>query len=60
MDQNIQLTIMGFSRSTLYRRLGEEGISTSDHTPCSDYELDEVIQSIKVDHPNDGEVLFQT
>jgi len=51
--------ILGISRSTLYRKLEEAGISSDDHTLISNHELDEVIRSIKVDHPNDGEVLLQ-
>ena len=52
-------TITGISRSTLYRRLEEAGISHGDYTPMSDQELDSKICSIKTDHPNDGEVLVQ-
>ena len=50
---------MEISRSTLYRRLEEEGISPDDHTHLLDTELDDVIRSLKQDHPNDGEVLMQ-
>lgn len=52
-------SILGISRATLYRRLDEAGISPDDNTPLSDQQLDEVIVSIKQDHPNDGEVLMQ-
>lgn len=47
------------SRSTLYRRLQEAGVSPNDCTILSNQQLDEIIQSIKLDHPNDGEVLMQ-
>lgn len=52
-------TILEVSRATLYRRLEEAGVSPDDYTPLSDQQLDEVIHSIKQDHPNDGEVLLQ-
>ena len=37
----------------------EAGVSSDDYTQVSDKQLDEVICSIKQDHPNDGEVLLQ-
>ena len=52
-------SILGISRATLYRRLEEEGISPNDYTPLTDDQLDEVVISIKHDHPNDGEVLLK-
>ena len=52
-------TILGLSRATLYRRLKEAGVSSDDYTQVSDKQLDEVICSIKQDHPNDDEVLLQ-
>lgn len=51
--------IIGISRSTLYRRFEQAGISPVDHTPLLDQEIDEIICSIKRNHPNDGEVLLQ-
>lgn len=51
--------ILGISRSTLYRRFEQAGISPVDHTPLLDQEIDEIICSIKRNHPNDGEVLLQ-
>ena len=48
--------ILEISRSTLYRRLEQEGISQSTtYTDMSDVDLDQVIESIKQTHPNDGE-----
>ena len=47
------------SRSTLYRRLRDYGISTDDYSNLTASELDEIVQMIKVDHPNDGEVLIK-
>ena len=48
--------ILEISRSTLYRRLEQEGISQSTvYTDISDVDLDRVIASIKQTHPNDGE-----
>ena len=52
-------TMLGISRSTLYRRLREAGIPTNDHTQLSDSQLDDVLREIKADHCNDGEVLMQ-
>ena len=49
--------ILGISRSTLYRRLNEEGVSSDSYTELTSAELDEVVIDIKRDHPNDGEVL---
>ena len=48
--------IMGVSRSTLYRRLEDDGI---DHmlrySQISNAQLDELMVTIKSHHPNDGE-----
>lgn len=52
-------SILGISRTTLYRRLFEAGVSPDDHTQLSESTLDEIVRSIKVDHPNDGEILMQ-
>ena len=52
-------SILGISRATLYRRLDEAGITPTDYSELSDQELDDVVMSIKTDHPNDGEVLMQ-
>lgn len=51
--------MLSISRATLYRRLEDVGISPDDQTPLSEQQLDDVIRSIKRDHPNDGEVLMQ-
>jgi len=51
--------ILGISRSTLYRRLECEGIDlTCTYSDISNTELDRLVQSIKVEHPNDGERLM--
>ena len=50
--------LLAISRSTLYRRLGGAGISTDDYTGISSSELDDVIQGIKSEFPNDGEVML--
>ena len=39
------------SRSTLYRRLRDYGISTDDYSNLTALELDEIVQMMKVDHP---------
>lgn len=51
--------LLGVSRSTLYNRLEEAGISADDHSQLTDLELDQIILHIKRDHPKDGEVLMQ-
>lgn len=52
-------SILGISRATLYRRLDEAGISPNDYTPLTNDQVDNVLASIKRNHPNDGEVLLQ-
>ena len=47
------------SRSTLYHHLEAAGVSTNDYTDLTDENLDQVITTIKVEHPNDGEVLMR-
>ena len=50
--------ILGISRATLYRRLDEEGLSSScAFSDISDQELDSYLVTIKHSHPNDGERL---
>ena len=52
--------ILGVSRSTLYRRLEEEGTSREARfTNIIDVQLDRHIADIKRDHPNDGERLMK-
>ena len=51
--------MLEISRATLYRRLSEAGISPHDRTELSNEELDDLMRSIKHDHPNDGEVLIK-
>jgi hypothetical protein len=48
---------LGVSRTTLYRRLRDHGISK--YTSMTNEELDENVRVIKQSHPNDGEVLVQ-
>ena len=51
--------LLSTSRSTLYRRLSEQGIDPHSHySSITDSQLDKEIQAIKVHHPNDGEVLI--
>lgn len=52
-------SIIGVSRSTLYRRLEEEGISTCiTYSSITDNALDDLIHGIKMQHPHDGERLM--
>ena len=51
--------ILGISRSTLYRRIEEEGLGADlRYTNISDGELDHHMEDIKKLHPNDGERLI--
>jgi len=51
--------VLGISRSTLYRRLEEEGIShETRYSDMSDSDLDSLVREIKRAHPNDGERLM--
>ena len=51
--------MIGVSRATLYRRLDEEGMSHDlTYSTISDRNLDETVEAIKQNHPNDGEVLM--
>ena len=49
---------LGISRSTLYRRLEEEGLSQdAKYTDIADSDLDRVMSAIKQNYRNDGERL---
>lgn len=48
--------LLQISRSTLYRRLNEEGVPNHvSYSDITDEQLDESIENIKQAHPNDGE-----
>ena len=51
--------LLQISRSTLYRRMEEGGVSVDDYTLLSDTSLDKIIKDIKIEHPKDGERLMQ-
>ena len=51
-------SILGLSRSTLYRRMTEEGRIIGGYSNISDAVLNSVVQRVKVDHPHDGEVMM--
>ena len=52
-------SFLGVSRSTINRRMEENGVSLdSKYTEISDGDLDRQISSIKTQHPNDGERLM--
>ena len=50
--------ILGVSRYTIYRRLHEEGRFYDRYTDISDQDLDRTIAMLKVEHPQDGEVMM--
>ena len=52
-------SLLGISRRTLYRHLEEFNIPCSDFTQLTSNEIDDVIKDIKIDHPNDGEVMIK-
>ena len=51
--------VLGISRCTLYRRLGEFDIDPNKYTDISQSELDEMLKSIKIESPNCGEIMLQ-
>ena len=52
-------SFLGVSRSTIYRRMEEYGVSIdSKYTEISDGDLDRQISLIKTQHPHDGERLL--
>ena len=51
-------TILGISRSTIYRRMTEEGRVMGTYSMISDASIDSIVRRIKEDHPNDGEVMM--
>ena len=51
--------ILNVSRQTLYRRIEECGISIKRFTEISPSELDHVLEAIKAEHPNAGEVMLR-
>ena len=51
--------LLGVSRSTLYRRMEEEGVSTTmRYSDIDNSHLDDLIRDIKLNYPNDGERLI--
>ena len=50
--------ILKVSRSTLYRKMEEEGVSFNQYSQVSDQVLDDIVTRIKRSHPNDGERLL--
>ena len=50
--------VLGVSRQTLYRRLKEYNIPCSDWSAISTVDLDHLLQEIKDNHPNAGEVMM--
>ena len=50
--------IMNVSRSTIYRRMKEDGRTIGLYTSISEFQIDSIIRTIKADHPNDGEIMM--
>ena len=64
VDEIIELRCLNYKWNKiaillLYRKLEESNISSDDHTPLLNQLLDELIHSIKQNHPNDGGVLMK-
>ena len=51
-------SLLDVSRSTIYRRMIEDGRVIGSYTAITNTALDALIQTVKVDHPNDGEVMM--
>lgn len=51
--------LLRISRSPLYRRLEDHGVSADDYSDLSSQELDQIVENLKCDHPNSGEVLLR-
>ena len=51
--------MLGISHQTLYRRLKEFNISTCDFTDVLPEELDKIVKEVKVQYPNDGEIMLK-
>ncbi len=51
--------IMEISRQTLYRRLENYGISMERFVDISSSQLDSVLEDVKAEHPNAGEVMLK-
>ena len=47
-------SMLRVSRSTLYRRLADWGIPADDYTSVTPTQLNDIIKTIKKDHPNDA------
>ncbi len=52
-------TIVGVSRSTLWRRLKTLGIEIEKFTDISDIRLDDMVKQIQEQHPNVGQVILE-
>lgn len=50
--------VLGVSKSTIFRRMSEEGRVVTTYSSISDDSLDSIVRSVKADHPNDGEVMM--
>lgn len=50
--------VLNVSGHTIYRRLKDEGRYFEIYTNISDQEVDRIVSDIKLEHPNDGEVLM--
>ena len=52
-------SILGISRSTLYRRLEEFNIDSNAYTDITESQLDELLRDVKCTNPNAGEVIVK-
>ncbi len=52
-------SVIGVSRSTVWRRLKDSGIEMDKYTDISDSQLDDVVRRVQQQHPNVGQVMLQ-
>ena len=52
-------SVLGLSRSTIWRRLRNIGIQFDKYTDISDSQLDDAVKRVQQQHPNVGQVMLQ-
>lgn len=52
-------SVLGVSKSTVWRRLGNSGVHITKYTDISDSQLDDAVSEIQQQHPNIGLVMLQ-
>ncbi len=52
-------SVLGVSRSTVWRRLKDSNVHIDKYTDISDSQLDIVVSQVQQQHPNVGQVMLQ-